>query len=1319
MNFSELKDALGIEGDSIPSNVVNISTNTLTKNINVLIEYCYNNQPIVINHAEYVSEDTSEQRLIIKGKSSFLEVADLDIEAQFWIDEQNQIQLTFKYLLIEGEPGDNPWRFTHSFPQLPTVLDNNEPIEFNRQTQEITQTLVAPLDKLYLFNSYFVVVSQPQQEPELNVELKWGINFVSHLKSQGFLAVIEKLFQHTEDLTIYGTIRKPLPTETPEEFSDLYTGREGFLYPWNVAEEHERGLQGILLQVNLGLDYSIVEDKIKFTADKLYLYTPLNSDWVFLNTNPAFVPVQAYTGSVELPGADVKVDMVVPIQVGIDELAIVGFFEAVSLENLAQLVGLTGSDDDPLDFLPDEIQNLGDELGKLQLVNASVNVDYTDLEGITVSHTAFTIGMPELNWDVWDDDFQINSIFCTFDISYPFTKGSSDPFEEREVEITIYGNLEIEDVPFTVYSSRLEGYAVYAEMTEAQTLPLTTIMEKYAPGIDPPSDLTINIFRIGIAPRREYSMALAMAQAPNPWVIPIGPTDLTVEDVALGFSYPQGGPISGSVSGTISLGDFARFSIVYDTPGDIIMRAMIPEVSLNQLVDVLTNQALDLPDDFDIHFKNNSILIQKQGQNYLFQLATQVEGFGLLAFQVQKVSSKWGFAMGLDLTLEKPSQLSGLSILEEFEELFQLQNFLLVVSSFKDPSFEFPGFDQFHNPDLGDGQITLPQQASGVVKGLNIYAELELNTSNDQQGLLKNFLELEGILGITLQVSNPPLDESKLYVSYTGEVLGHPLNCQFGGQMLNGSLSLFLTGRMTLNIQETPQTFKITLLFVANGAFIAATMQGSKPVDFGVFQIGNLALQIGINWQGIPSLGIAGTITVNSFQSSIAVFFDSTEPSKSLVAGMVSDLTVKDVFDTFVSLSSPSEIDEILDEILAVLDLVGVSGTNEFPVELSAEDLDNLDIEKISNAFATQGVTIPSALQQVYLSHDQPESFLQRNASYAFLQRHAPQALLSAYGPNSIWYLTDLTKMRYYQLKKRDDQTIDVSVAAQFYSAPQATNIGDISFPQGFYINGKIEFFDFTAEATIDISPDRGIAITAEMDPIVIFNENLFSITAQNGSGSPEISAATYSQPDHDIEEFKEPHFYINGSITILGLQNAIYVKVTKERFEFKFENDRLVSEFKAHGSFTNLNNLDFGAEISVGINEIDLGPLGKIPSIGVSAESEITVDGSDVKATLKGEFEWMGETKIIAKFNLEIDTQPFAELPKIILEKVKDILSGIFEDALEWAKAVAEGLIEGIGDVLAVLMDVFKLSLEDAQEILDAVGLGDVCALSRATMVM
>jgi hypothetical protein len=181
-----------------------------------------------------------------------------------------------------------------------------------------------------------------------------------------------------------------------------------------------------------------------------------------------------------------------------------------------------------------------------------------------------------------------------------------------------------------------------------------------------------------------------------------------------------------------------------------------------------------------------------------------------------------------------------------------------------------------------------------------------------------------------------------------------------------------------------------------------------------------------------------------------------------------------------------------------------------------------LKLDKVAAAFQAKGFTIPSDVKQTLLVRNEKNQ------------------------PSSKWYLTDLTTMKHYELVKNGDK-ITVSLEAQLYVAPQATQIGTINFPQDFYINGKIEFLFFNLETTINIDPNQGIAIDAQMDKIVIGHEHLFSLKALEGDGGPNLSVATYTQPDQKVEELKSPHFYINGQLEMLGISRGAFVSLTKK----------------------------------------------------------------------------------------------------------------------------------------------------------------------------
>jgi hypothetical protein len=774
--------------------------------------------------------------------------------------------------------------------------------------------------------------------------------------------------------------------------------------------------------------------------------------------------------------------------------------------------------------------------------------------------------MPQLSWKVWDNVLEVKSITCRFDVANPFGGKPS-------VAVQLMGTLEIEGVPISVVARKDKDWALYAKLDGARTIPLTKLMKTYAPGVPPPSDLTVQTLAVSILPGKSYGMSARLGDQPTPWVVPLGRSNITLSGVLLDFVYKQGGGVTGAFSGTASLGKTLSLSVGLGIPGSFAIRGTFPKVNLTQLIEELCDVKAPLPGGFDLVLENTSVLVQGQNGNYTFRAATNVKDFGLLAFEVRKVPGRgWGFATGMDLGGAGLSKLPGLGALKSIEDSFRLQKLMLVVSSFEDPGFTFPDMAQFNQPKLGAGKVTLPAQASGVIPGLMLFAQWQLDDNSREQKLLKSLLGLGGTQSVAIAIGSDPTKEFRLYVSSQGTIQKQPFQYKLGMQLSGGKPSYFLTGTLTTKIQGQPQTFDLTTVFVPGGAMMAATVKGATAINCGPFKLSNLALQMGVNWAGIPSLGIAATIDVKNFQSSVAAFFDSTDPSRSLVAGSISSLTAKDVLETLVGGNLNSPLDD-------VLKTVAIKGTHQFTLPGDvAGSLDALELDKVATAFAGAKVTIPSVSSQL---------------------------LLVVNTKGAAWHLTDLTTMRHYELKKAGDK-VQVTIAPQFYFAPQPTFIGSIKFPQGFYLNAAISFAGFDASATIDISQNKGICVDAQMDKIQILDEKLFSIAALQGGGGPKVSISTFSQPENPVQVFRPPHFYINGALTMLGVKQGVFAGVTVQGIDFELVGQLVPgAKFDLTARFGK-SGLSANGKVRVGVGTVDLGALGKVK---VNTELEVEVD--------------------------------------------------------------------------------------------------------------
>ncbi|MGJ4747998.1 hypothetical protein ACQV5M_16690 [Leptospira sp. SA-E8] len=1246
---------------SVTNKIITLDASTIGGNVWKDLLFVYNgNQPfnIRLKDGESPSLTPKGDQIRIEGTASFQLVPNLSVLAFLSVDPKGSPQARLYFNLIGDTPDANAWKFSQSFLKLPTAKDSAFALPVDAKPSAI-------LDDLWLRNASFVLTTEDFVEDTTKIQFYTGLNFTSTLRPKGALGIFDSVIQgDAKETTISGRIIIPKETDlTPK------------LPPWTYAWDLQVPPPGILLEADLGVDTQIT-GTLNLKDTKFLIYSPHSTDWQ--KKNQTYQSTAALTGTLDIPSANISCKITAILIPGTQSVIVEGDFQGVSLGSLANLADISGTDS-LTSNLPIDLSKAGELLKDFALESISLGFE-SSLGNGGLNFVSMKTGFPGKTWKSVPGVIEFSDFSILFIISNPFKS-------TRSISSIIEAEMDFCGVTLDV-TTYMPNFSIRAEMEGEANLPLSKVFHEHFPDLPSPPDLSIDRFILGAEPGKSYSIYAVLGEE-KPWVLDLGPTSMTISDVEVDITKKIGGNATGSFSGIIDFADKVELQVRYDIPGQFMIRSEIDSIRLGQLIQRLCDQIIDIPSGFDITLKQSSILISKYNNDLTFMFATQVDSFGSFAFQARKVSGgKWGYAVGMDLSSGKASSLPSLGDLSIFEDFFKLQKLMLVVSSFDSVDFEFPDMAQFQNPRIASKKINLPAQSGGLVAGFNFFGEWSLDPGDKQQGLLSALLGIKGVLGVTLQVASGIQGITRLYVSYRTNILGHPLDCKFGGQKQGTSIGLFLNGTLTVDIQGHPQKFDLVLLFVTNGAFISASMKGNTSVDFYVFKLSNLALEVGINWEGIPSLGVAATIDVESIESSVAVFFDSTNPSKSLVAGSMSDLSLKTILDTLTGDTVPSEIDDILDN-------VKLKGTGEFGISSQLSDaLDNLQVAEVSNAFHTEGkISIPSDSSQV---------------------------LLVVNTKGSIWYLTDLTTMKHYQLRKSGN-SISVSIQAQFYCAPQNTFIGNIQFPAGFFVNGAIEFFGFEASVTATLNPNQGIAVDAQMDKLVIGGEKIFSISAAQGEGGPKISISTFSQPEQKDEMFRSPHFYVNGAVYLLGLKRTMYVKVTKSGLLFDIESDLLPGiSFDLHGSIGGQSALDVGGDINVGLGSIDLGVLGEVSiDTGVNAELDLNV-GSQISARIGAGFEFLGSSHTIASFDLDTSSEPLLKLADILKDKVEDILKSIFTDPTKWLDGISKGLIDGVLDPEKVLTGHFNLALDQAKNMMQIAGLlVKACPITTATSLL
>lgn len=1292
MDFTALQRSLDPAGST-----VRITTNTFPSPFGDFLASCYFKQgeQIVIDNA-VSSADAAAGVVSVTGRASFLSCANLPVTATFSLDQQGDVQAALRYTLLDGAGSAKAWRFSDLLPDLPGELSPRVRAMAAVSGLSVAQARVAGvvvadqpnlLDTLSFLAASLVVTNGPHTDPDTKIAFESaGIHFVGQLRPASLIGALGAVLAPAHTVTMHGRI-VVFKDETQLALPAPSSDPTAVIYPW----EPQPALPGVHLQAALGLDVTV--GKLALRDSALRIYSPPSA--AVLARDELFQPVVAVTGSLEVPSAQIQIDAIarMPRAGGTtaSDVLIETRCHGLSLGNLAHLADVAGAGD-ALSALPGPLARAIEGLDKLALLDVALLVT-AGTSGIQATWASFLIGVPECRWQVWGDHLEVTGLAMRFAVSNPLDAS-------RSIGTSVWGTMLVEGVPLAISaSSSGDDFMLSAALTGETTIPLASLMKTWSPMLPAPANLTIDRMLVSIVAGKSIQMAGALAGQPEPWELALGPGKLAIENVAFDITVPATGDPSGSFRGDIAFGKDVTLSMAYTLPGDFVIRADCDQLSMRGLMATLSNQNVWLPDKLDITLLDSSILVTRTGNasagggasasnaSLLFRLATQVDGLGCFAFEARELSAgTWGVAAGLDLGIDasgaggaKASALPGLSGLAAFERMLDLHKLMLVVASYDSATFQFPDTAQFQNPRIGSGKVALPGHSGGLRAGVNLFAEWQIDGRDRTQGMLGKLLGLGATIGVTLQVAE---DEARLFFRYDTRLMGHAMFGECGVAAMGWlgaapEVSWFLTGSVTVKIQGHDQTFDVVMAVVPTGMLISGTMRGDAPVDLGPFKLARLALEVGVDVAGVPSLGLAGTIDAGNFESCIAVFFDATDPARSMAAGSISDLTLADVVAAFVP-GTPSSIDNVLDRVT-------VKGTHSFTIPASAAGaLDGRDYSEIARVFKTGGdVTIPAS---------------------------GDQLLLVANKPGTRWHLTDLTKMRHYQLVRSGatgaaGDVIGVSVEAQLYLAPQETTIGTIRFPAGFYVNAAIGVLGFDASVTVDIvggTAATGISIDAQMDTIVIGNRALFSIEADKGGGGPRISIATFSQPDQEVPEFRPPHFYVNGKVTLLGLSQSVFITLTTKGFEFDLKGELAPgASFDLNGYFGGPTELGVGGSVKVGLGTIDLGALGKV-KIDTDAEGSlaIAVKGQQITAAVDASFEALGEKHRIDRLTLDTSASSLAHLATTLAHEAEAVLRAAFADAARWAHAVEAGFVTGVDDTEAVLQNVFKKSAGEAKQI-------------------
>ena len=461
----------------------------------------------------------------------------------------------------------------------------------------------------------------------------------------------------------------------------------------------------------------------------------------------------------------------------------------------------------------------------------------------------------------------------------------------RTVAVSIGGTVTFAGAAFVVRIERdpaaTGAWSLHAGLAEGAALTASAVATAY--GASVPSDLPeLALNGCALDVTLDGSSVSFAAGSSTDWTVPVGPDGLGIGRLAVAFARTvaaepgSASAVSGSVSGVVHLAG-VDVPVTYAVPGGLVLQATIDQVApfalLQDVVGAAAIGALTLPPEL-VALALTDVVLSIDVEKAELSFAASGPGFNRVQAVVRKDTS-WGFAVGIELADDYrfsslSSDLAGL-------DSVHLPDALIVISSFDDTTFTF---DELQ-PDAG----------TGVSKGVVIDGRLDLSGLGADTFLGEAHLDVVARMGPSL--ADLELDAGVGDIAITDGVVLK--NAEFSLHPDPENVSISVSGAVDVTIDSSLLQFVGGVTVVPNGISFFATMKGTWQDPFGAkgIALSNVSLQIGSDFEGVPSIGIAGGLTVGAFQGSAAISFNSQLPSQSVLIVAFNHLSLMDVVDTF------------------------------------------------------------------------------------------------------------------------------------------------------------------------------------------------------------------------------------------------------------------------------------------------------------------------------------------------------------------------------------------------------------------------------------
>ena len=229
-----------------------------------------------------------------------------------------------------------------------------------------------------------------------------------------------------------------------------------------------------------------------------------------------------------------------------------------------------------------------------------------------------------------------------------------------------------------------------------------------------------------------------------------------------------------------------------------------------------------------------------------------------------------------------------------------LPDALIVISTFDDTAFSF---DELQ-----------PVAGTGVEHGLLIDGRLDLSGLGADKFLGESHLDVKAHIGTKLSelslaagIGDVTITDGVVLKDAEFELVPDPEN-----------ISISVSGAVDVTIDASPLEFIGGVRVVPNGISFFATMKGTWKEPFGAKGVAltDVSLEVGSDFEGVPSIGITGGLQIGAFAGKAGVSFNSEFPTQSVLIVAFNHLSLMDVVGTFcppsVTAGIPADIGRTL-----------------------------------------------------------------------------------------------------------------------------------------------------------------------------------------------------------------------------------------------------------------------------------------------------------------------------------------------------------------------------------------------------------------------